>query len=417
MGMPRSEKDPERVLVFGDDMRIFLAVARSLGRAGKEVHAVPFNWQAPALKSKYVHTVHRLPRFSDSPEAWRDSVLKILRNESFSLILSNCDDRSILAFDRYREDFSEYRVAIPNQAGMQYLFDKQSTRDLCSRLGIDTVPGARLENHDDAQSLIARYGLPLVVKPRRSYWPDKSDRWGKVYIAEHEDELAGILANLGDRTRYLVERYFEGVGVGLSVLAQNGHIQQAFQHRRLREGWGGSSSYRVSEAVDPGLREACEKICKHTELTGVCMFEFRWNDSSKAWVLLETNARFWGSMPLPLSLGVDFPRYLFDMMVNGRVHPPAQYAAGIRSRNIVLDGFNLVASLRRSTFGAWLGELASYLAQPVGWLTGRERSDSLVGDDLRPAVSEWAVLLKTIGQKLTRGHARPMARRQGERVA
>lgn len=417
MGILRSEKSPERVLVFGDDMRIFLAVVRSLGRAGKEVHAVPFNWQAPALKSKYVHAVHRVPRFSDSQDAWRDAVLKILRNESFSLVLPNCDDRSILAFDRYREEFSGYRVAIPNQVSMQHLFDKQCTRELCAQLGIDTVPGARLEKDDDAQALVARYGLPLVVKPRRSYWPDKSDSWGKVYIAEHEDELAGILAKLGGRSRYLVEGYFAGVGVGVSVLAQNGHIQHAFQHRRLREGWGGSSSYRVSEAIDQSLREACAKICKHTEFTGVCMFEFRWNESSKAWVLLETNARFWGSIPLPLSLGVDFPRYLYDLMVSGRVHPPAQYATGIRSRNFVLDGFNLVRGLQRSTLGAWLGELARYLTQPLGWLTGRERSDSLVVDDLRPAISEWATLLKSVGQKLTRGRAEPLARRRGERVA
>lgn len=412
-----SEKRPERVLVFGDDMRIFLAVARSLGRAGMEVHAVPFNWHAPALKSKYVRAVHQVPRFSDGPDAWRDAVLQILENESFSLVLPNCDDRSILAFDRYREEFAGYRLALPNRASMQHLFDKHSTRKLCAQLGIDTVPGARLKNDDDAQALVVRYGLPLVIKPRRSYWPDKSDSWGKVYIAEHRDELTEILAKVVDRPRYLVEGYFEGVGVGVSVLALNGHVQQAFQHKRLREGWGGSSSYRESEAVDPALREACAKICRHTEFTGVCMFEFRRNEYSKAWVLLETNARFWGSMPLPLSLGVDFPRYLYDLMVINRVHAPVNYAIGIRSRNFVLDGFNLVKSLRRSTVSAWLGEIARYLTQPVGWLTGRERSDSLVGDDLRPAVSEWASLLKSVGQKLTRGRAEPLARRRGERVA
>ena len=59
---------PGRVLVFGDDMRIFLAVVRSLGRSGKEVHAVPFNWHAPALKSRYIAAIHQVPRYSDDPE-------------------------------------------------------------------------------------------------------------------------------------------------------------------------------------------------------------------------------------------------------------------------------------------------------------------------------------------------------------
>jgi hypothetical protein len=64
-----SIQSAERVLVFGDEMRIFLAVVRSLGRAGKEVHAAPFNWHSPALKSKYISAIHHLPRYSDNPIA------------------------------------------------------------------------------------------------------------------------------------------------------------------------------------------------------------------------------------------------------------------------------------------------------------------------------------------------------------
>ena len=52
------------------------------------------------------------------------------------------------------------------------------------------------------------------------------------------------------KPRAIWQSYFAGVGVGVSVLARNGEILHAFQHRRLREGRGGSSSYRVSEQVD-----------------------------------------------------------------------------------------------------------------------------------------------------------------------
>ena len=91
----------ERVLVFGDDMRIFLAVVRSLGRAGKKVHAVPFNWNAPALRSKYISKVHYLPRYSDDPKAWQVSVLDLLRAHAFDLVVPCCD-RTILAFHSHR---------------------------------------------------------------------------------------------------------------------------------------------------------------------------------------------------------------------------------------------------------------------------------------------------------------------------
>jgi len=242
----------ERVLVFGDDMRIFLAVVRSLGRAGKEVHAVPFNWHAPALKSKYISKVHYLPRYSDDAAAWRASVLDLLRAYAFNLVVPCCD-RTILAFHAHRQEFAGYPIAIPESRAMDLLFDKKCTRELCLELGIPVVPSASIGPGETAQTLVGRFGLPLVLKPRRSYWPDRLDATGKVWIVESESELQKVLSTLREPWRYLAQTYFDGVGVGVSVLAKDGRILQAFQHRRLREGRGGSSSYRVSESVNEDL--------------------------------------------------------------------------------------------------------------------------------------------------------------------
>lgn len=413
-----SAKDREKVLVFGDDMRIFLAVVRSLGRAGKEVHAAPFNWRAAALKSKYIAAVHYLPRYSDEPAAWVNAVLATLRAHSFDLIIACCDDRTILPFHLHRKEFAAFPIAIPNSEAVDLLFDKERTRDLCARLAVPVAAGARLDPHDSADELARRFGLPLVLKPRRSYWIDKLDAWGKVWIVDTAAELAALLRTVEEPSRYLVESFFEGSGVGVSVLASEGNVLQAFQHRRLREGRGGCSSYRISEPVDDELRLACEKICGFTKLTGVCMFEFRYNRSTRQWVLLETNARFWGSSPLPIALGVDFPNQLYDLLVHGVAPPAVAYRAGVRSRNVVLDAFNLIASLpspRSGRIGAWLSEARDFLGQPVRWLKGDELSDSFVKDDLGPGVWEFAALVQSLGQKLTRKRTRER-RRSAERA-
>jgi predicted ATP-grasp superfamily ATP-dependent carboligase len=414
-----SDSNRERVLVFGDDMRIFLAVVRSLGRAGKEVHAAPFNWHSPALRSKYIAQVHYLPRYSDDPAAWRESVLHVLRAHSFDLVVPCCD-RAILPLHAHREEFAGHRLAIPNPIAMNLLFDKECTRELCTKLGIRVVAGGRVGPADSARDLADRFGLPLVLKARRSYSVDRLDSVGKVWIVDSEAELQKVLTGLEDPSRYLAEAYFAGVGVGVSVLAQNGKILHAFQHRRLREGRGGSSSYRVSEPVDEELRRACEKICDHTNLTGVCMFEFRWNPDNRDWVLLETNARFWGSSPLPISLGVDFPRFLYDLLVHQRQHPPVQYRVGVRARNLVLDGFNLFAGLRylqRGQIGAWCADVGDFLVQPIRWMTGQERSDSFVSDDLRPALWECAVLFQSLREKRQRNGKLQLNRRRSEQAA
>src|SRR4026208_2619522 len=119
----------EKVLVLGDDTRIFLTVARSLGRAGKEVHAVPLNWHSPALKSRYVAKIHRCPRYSDDPAGWCRTILDIAKTESFDLILQ-CGDPAILPLHFPRTELAGLPLAIHSAPIMDLLFDKQRTREL-----------------------------------------------------------------------------------------------------------------------------------------------------------------------------------------------------------------------------------------------------------------------------------------------
>ena len=51
--------------------------------------------------------------------------------------------------------------------------------------------------------------------------------------------------------------------------------------------------------------------------TGLIMVEFRINVETDDWALIETNGRFWGSLPLAVAAGVDFPRYLYEMLDRG----------------------------------------------------------------------------------------------------
>ena len=394
-----------RVLVIGDDMRIFLSVARALGRAGRTVEAFPYG-PSPALKSRYVSRIHAAPVFDEGQAVWNAALLDVLHRENFDLVIP-CSDPAIIFLDSNRSSLEHQRLAIPPESAMAVFYDKQQTHDMCDRLGIPMAKSALLTTKDTVDDLITAYGVPLVLKPRRTFFAGKEQAREIVEIAEDRGQLEKLMATITDPSRYLVEQFFVGDGVGVSVLAQDGKILQAFQHRRLREGRGGASSYRISEQVDPALRSACMKVLDYTRHSGVCMFEFRKNPSTGRWILIETNARFWGSMALPLALGLDYPNRLFDMMVNGIAGTEMPYAVGIRSRNLMLDGLNLlrrIRALRRGGIGEWLVDVGDYALQPLRWLQGTERSDSFVADDLRPAWWEFTALAIKLGN-LLRGNA------------
>jgi len=257
--------------------------------------------------------------------------------------------------------------------------------------------------------------LPIVVKPKRSYSFDHLTTWGRVHIAESVEQLQTILASIEQPERYLVEGYFKGgVGVGVSVLAREGKVVQAFQHRRLREGWGGSSSYRISEVCNPALLDAAIKVCAAVNINGVCMFEFRRNPHDASWILLEVNSRLWGSLPLPVSMGVDFPAALCELLLSRPLRMPVPYRAGVRSRNTLLDGFNLLGATRNHRFesvGAGLAAWLDFFAQPVWWVLGREYSDSFTMDDPAPGFAEiWDVM-----KRLTHPGNHEPDRRPGDR--
>lgn len=386
------------VLVVGDDMRIFLSIVRSLGVAGINVQAFPFDPDAPAMKSRFINYVHQAPAFERDEVAWRKALVELLTKQSFDLVIPT-GDAAIMALHVNRHHLSRCRLAIPKAAAIEALFDKEQTHILCDSLDIKTAPWLRLSDFDTSDSLTSRFGIPLVIKPRRSFEDDNGKLHGKVEIVETGNELDTCLAAISDRKRFLVEGYFRGSGTGVSVLCTNGTILQAFQHRRLREGRGGCSSYRISEVVNPELRRAAESICKKMNHSGVCMFEFRVNQETGDWILLEVNARFWGSMPLPLSLGLDYPKLLFDLLVHGKSGPEQTYAIGVRSRNILLDANNLLQQFRRGGFsglGNWCRDMFDFITQPVRWIAGLEKADSFRFDDMAPVYGEIIAAIRQV---------------------
>jgi protein-tyrosine-phosphatase len=121
------------------------------------------------------------------------------------------------------------------------------------------------------------------------------------------------------------------------------------------------------------------------------MFEFKRSDSGQ-WILLEVNARPWGSLPLPVSLGVDFPYRWYQLLVDGVELPPSAYRVGVYGRNLVPD---LVAALAEAQAEGihLLGRVMALGQRLFGLrkaLIGWEKQDVLVADDRAPAFAEIA---------------------------
>jgi protein-tyrosine-phosphatase/predicted ATP-grasp superfamily ATP-dependent carboligase len=388
-----------KVLVLGDDTRSFLAIVRSLGRRGITVHAAPSNFRSPALRSRYIAAIQELPPWMGDGAEWLAAMAALLRAERYDLIIP-CNETTLLPLQRHGAMLSCLaRLAIPEDGAIAVLFDKHETRKLARRVGVPVAAGRLARADDTAAAVIAEFGVPVVVKPRHSYSLERLASRGKVHVVAEPAHLEALLAEACPSATVL-EEFFPGQGVGVSLLASSGRVLQAFEHRREREIFG-ASFYRFAAPLTPELVQGCAAIVGALGYTGLAMFEFK-RAADGRFILLEINARPWGSMPLPLALGVDFPYRWYRLLTAGEESPPVAYRTGIYGRNLIPDLCNslIEAETRRLGLFATAGFMIARLAELSRSLTGKEVQDVLLRDDPRPGLVEFLDVGRAIGRRV-----------------
>lgn len=382
----------EKVLVLGDGVSAFLAVIRSLGRRGIDVHVAWCRSDGAALRSRYVKKVHRLA-FFDPDELWIGQLEALLARERFDLVIP-CNEQSMRALHAGRQRFERHaRLCLVDEAIFETVFDKRACGELAERLGM-RVPRTRLI--DDAaqwEGTAAALSFPLVLKPASSYdtrRPLSRRNVTKAYDVQQLELLARRMLREG---QVIAQENFIGRGVGVELLVDRGQVLIAFQHQRVHQPpQGGASSYRRSVPLSKDLLEASKRFVAELNFTGAIMLEFLVNDQQD-WRFVEANARFWGSLPLAVAAGADFPWALYQLLVHGQRASQPNYRVGLYCRSPLADARWFVENLRADRTDRTLATCSplSVLGEARHWLLGRERFDTFTLDDPLPAFAEpWA---------------------------
>ena len=401
------------VLVLGDDDRSCLTVVRSLGRHGIEVWLATESPATLVRRSRYARRVIELPSTKDDVEGWTAELLALLRGNAFDLVVPTSDNVLVPVMGRRGEFESLARFAMPDDSGFEQTYLKDRTLALAARVEVPAPPTRFVRDAGDLGALLREspFPYPLVVKPNSSkVWKDGKRHDLRVRTVADAASLEGAVGAALEFGRVLVQDRCPGVGVGQEFLASDGEILAAFQHERVHEPRrGGGSSYRKSAPLDDRMLACSRRLLAELRWTGVAMVEYKQDPATREFVLMEINGRFWGSLPLAVSAGVDFPYYLHQLLLrNARPSPPA-YRPGVHARNVSKD---------LAWFQETWGEMGGAAALPViakeiaagarNVLAGREHFDTFTRDDPAPALAE-----------LRRGLSatiRKTARRLGDRV-
>lgn len=337
------------VLVLDGDMTPALTITRSLARQGLEVDVASHIKKPLAGYSRMSNNTLVYPdpltRERDFL-AWCQSAMS---EDRYQLIIP-VTERTLVPMQGLTNQPGGEKLAIAPTEALEVALDKKRTLALANDLGIPTPLSQLVETRQQLDDVVENFTPPVVIKPARSIGENKHGR--KQLRVEYAFSQEELLANAKQFLQYgaiLLQEYFQGQGVGVELIADQGEIVYAFQHLRLHEVplTGGGSSLRVSVPLEPALLEASQKLMKALNWHGVAMVEFKWNPDTKAFALMEINGRFWGSLPLAVAAGADFPAMLYELMTQGKVVQRPAATVGVYGRKLSSDIYWYEQVLRR----------------------------------------------------------------------
>ena len=376
-----------RILILDGHSSAALAFTRSAGRAGNWV-AVGANADifAAAKLSRYCRTSFSYPVSTEGAAAFVDEIVKFVSDHQIDLVVP-ITDWTIVPLSEHRERFtSGCRIAIPSRAAIELASDKYQTLQLAEEIGIKTPRTWLIRSQQDLQ--LAPMEFPLVVKDRFSLrWRDDRAVAGGVSYAYSREELerkvADRLLATGD---VLVQEFTPGTGIGFSCFIAGDEVRAPFQWKRIREvdPRGSASSCRESVSLEKRVEAASTALIRQIGFEGIAMVEYKQATGSTEPVLMEINGRPWGSIALPIASGVDYPKYLIDWWLSGKLPPQKpSYRKGITCRRMIGELTHL-SNLRAGKPANWPlaypGFWTSLLKISVPWYPGMHYDDLWLSD-------------------------------------
>lgn len=316
-----------RVLITDGRAPAALAIVRSLGRRGIEVHCgESFKYNLSSF-SKYVTDQVRYPSPDDEPEAFVDRLIDIVRTGDYEMVFPVRDETTLLVAD-HQEQLSEWTTLyLAPYETIAALNDKGETVKLARRAGVP-VPTTYFPEEVSLDRVKREAEYPLLIRPRES-----SGSRGIVPVespAEFDAAYAEVEAEYGTP---MIQEYVDKTGYSTAcvMLDRDQREVASFSYERLKEYplSGGPTVVGVS-TDDEEVKSHARNLLQEVSWKGAAEVEFILDETGSP-RLLEVNPRFWTPLQLAISSGVDFP-YLIWQQAHGKDAYVTEYESGVTYR-------------------------------------------------------------------------------------
>lgn len=326
-----------KVLITNAEARNGLALTRALGRMGVAVETASYAKHAQAFYSKYSHKHHIYHNPADDTKQCAMDLLKLVRVERYDALFPvGTDVATTIAC--MKSEFSRYTsIPFPGKDKMLKAHDKWEAYKMAKRVGIPVPETHLLTSLNTTRKLANHLDFPKIIKIRRGSGITNGLRYANnpSEFIMYYNELTSKVDN-PPSTEYsnpIAQEIVPGDIYDVPVLLKDGEIRASLVMKRIHQlpPSKGGGVYNIT-IRDDVIRGAGEKLMEAYGWDGIAMVEFKKDEHTGEYKLLEINPKFWGTSDLAIEAGINFPYLALKMLKKGDISPQLTYRVGLKYR-------------------------------------------------------------------------------------
>jgi len=342
------------VLVIESSAKAALPVIESMARAGIRVACASelrFNtgFYSRGCRERYVY-----PSPRHKPQDFQQWLLDFLARREIALLFPIGHYGSDRVSEIQDDVRLHTRLLLPPHDIFRQGYEKIPTLKAASAAGVaipDTwYPADQAGGLDAVLPEIKRW--PVLIKPtigvgaRGIVWCYSADDVRRQFAAMESGFGPCFLQDFvpPGGMQYKVDMLVDDAGQRLAAIV--------YGKTRMYPPDGGSSVLNFS-ADRPDILDAAHKVLKQLKWVGFCDFDFVVDPRDDVPKLMEINPRFPESMHMGTSVGIDFPKMIYDMAMGLPVEPIADYPKNRFLRFLVGDVMWFLRVDNQRRFSTW----------------------------------------------------------------
>ncbi|TIN11637.1 ATP-grasp domain-containing protein [Mesorhizobium sp.] len=367
-----------RVLLIGSTDRAGLSICRSLGVAGYRVSVIRLTTHKGLVeRSRYCERGEFLGNPQESASAFQSALIAFLSSQKFDYVIPINDAACELLYSEYDAFSRLAHIVGPTPSAFFLAKDKYRSIEILKSVGVSSPKTIVVKDRGEGMAVasekeLSAIGFPCFAKPIVScaIINDQVQSFSVRRVGDPgalEDKLRDDLA----RVPVLIQKPVSGPGVGLNFCSFEGKVLAISVTERVREPrHGGGSSYRRTGTVSEEVTSIVTGVASALKWTGFMMIECKQTEEGLS--LMELNCRPWGSIPLSIFAGINYPVLLLNAFQElDQAGPTTIAPAGLYARNLAKDIGWLISNPAR--FPEWFWDLRRLISRKeqldVEWFT------------------------------------------------